>query len=93
MRRRPRRSPKSAAPLARAERLALSLQLTLAMLAGGLVIVALGWEWAFPREAALASLVAGAAAVLVAGPVMAAAWRSLSLRRCTASPISSSRWR
>jgi Zn2+/Cd2+-exporting ATPase len=66
-----------AAPLAKAERFALSLQLTLAMLAGGLVILALGWEWAFPREAALALLVAGAAAVLVAGPVMAAAWRSL----------------
>jgi len=68
----------SAAPLARVERLALSLQLTLAMLAGGLVVVALGWEWAFPRQAALASLVAGAAAVLVAEPVMMAAWRSLS---------------
>jgi len=67
-----------AAPLAPVERFALSVQLTLAMLAGGLVIVALGWEWAFPREAALASLVAGAAALLVAGPVMAAAWRSLS---------------
>src|SRR5271156_3019820 len=66
-----------AAPLLQVERLALSVQLTLAMLAGGLVLVALAWEWAFPREAALASLVAGAAAVLVAGPVMAAAWRSL----------------
>jgi cation transport ATPase len=68
----------SAAPLARVERLALSLQLTLAMLAGGLVVVALGWEWAFPHEAQLASLVEGAGAILVAGPVMAAAWRSLS---------------
>ncbi len=68
----------SAAPLARVERLALGVQLTLAMLAGGLVVVALGWEWAFPRQAALASLVAGAAAVLVAGPVMMAALRSLS---------------
>ncbi len=68
----------STAPLVRVERVALSLELTLAMLAGGLVAVALGWEWAFPREAALASLVAGAAAVLVAGPVIMAAWRSLS---------------
>jgi Cd2+/Zn2+-exporting ATPase len=47
------------------------------MLAGGLVILALSWEWAFPREAALASLISGAAALLVALPVMAAAWQSL----------------
>ena len=39
-----------AAPLAKAERFALSAQLTLAMLAGGLVILALGWEWAFPQR-------------------------------------------
>jgi hypothetical protein len=48
------------------------------MLAGGLVVVVLGWEWPFSHEAQLASLVAGAAAVLVAGPVVMAAWRSLS---------------
>ena len=77
MRRRPRRAPRSPRRSRRPRDLRSAVQLTLAMLAGGLVILALGWEWAFPREAALASLVSGAAAVLVAGPVMAAAWRSL----------------
>jgi hypothetical protein len=35
------------APLARVEKLALGAQLTLAMLSGALVIVALSWEWVF----------------------------------------------
>ena len=65
-------------PLARLEKLALGAELTLAMLAGGLVLVALGWEWAFPHDRDLASLAAGLAALLVAGPVLAAAWLSLS---------------
>ena len=65
------------APLAWLERLVLRVQLTLAMLAAGLLVVALGWEWAFPEQTALATLVAGAAAVLVAVPVLAAAWQSL----------------
>ena len=65
------------APLARLERLVLRVQLTLAMLAAGLLVVALGWEWAFPEQTALASLVAGVAAILVAVPVLAAAWQSL----------------
>ena len=55
----------------------LRVQLTLAMLAAGLLVVALGWEWAFPEQTALASLVAGVAAILVAVPVLAAAWQSL----------------
>ena len=63
--------------LARAERLLLALRLTLAMLAGGLLLVAVGWQYAFPAEADLASLVAGAAAALVAVPVLGAAWQSL----------------
>jgi Zn2+/Cd2+-exporting ATPase len=67
----------AAAPLAWLERLVLRVQLTLAMLAAGLLAVALGWEWAFPQQTALATLVAGVAAVLVAVPVLAAAWQSL----------------
>jgi len=63
--------------LARAERLLLGLRLTLALLAAGLLLVAVGWEFAFPDDAALANLVAGAAAILVAFPVIGAAWQSL----------------
>jgi heavy metal translocating P-type ATPase len=63
--------------LVRTERLLLGLRLTLALLAAGLLVVAVGWEIAFPDEAALANLVAGAAAVLVTVPVFAAAWQSL----------------
>ncbi len=63
--------------LARAERLLLGLRLTLAMLAAGLLLVAVGWELAFPADTALATLVAGAAAATVAVPVLGAAWQSL----------------
>ena len=68
----------SAAPvLARAERLLLGARLTLAMLAAGLLLVAVGWELAVPDGIALATLVACAAASLVAVPVLMAAWHSL----------------
>ncbi len=63
--------------LAQAERLLLAVRLTLAMLAAGLLLLSLLWQWAFPQEAALASLVAGGAAILVSLPVLAAAWHSL----------------
>ncbi len=63
--------------LAQAERLLLAVRLTLAMLAAGLLLLSLLWQWAFPEEAALASLVAGGAAILVSMPVLAAAWHSL----------------
>src|ERR1700722_11273649 len=63
--------------LAYAERLLLGMRLTLALLAAGLLIVSVGWEFAFPDDAALANLVAGGAAILVAVPVIGAAWQSL----------------
>ncbi len=63
--------------LARAERLLLAVRLTLAMMAAGLLVLALLWAWAFPSDASLAQLVAGAAAILVSLPVLAAAWHSL----------------
>ena len=63
--------------LARAERLLLGARLTLAMLAAGLLLVAVGWELAVPDGIALATLVACAAASLVAVPVLMAAWHSL----------------
>ncbi|PPQ34203.1 HAD-IC family P-type ATPase, partial [Rhodopila globiformis] len=68
----------STAPmLARAERLLLGARLTLAMLAAGLLLVALAWEYLVPNGSAVATLVAGAAAALVAVPVLVAAWQSL----------------
>jgi heavy metal translocating P-type ATPase len=70
-------APARGALLANAERLLLGVRLTLALLAGGLLIVAIGWEFAFPADAALANLVAGGAALLVAIPVLGAAWQSL----------------
>jgi heavy metal translocating P-type ATPase len=57
--------------------LALAARLTLAMLAAGLLVVAIGLDFLLPDEAGLAMLVAGGAAVLVAFPVMGAAWQSL----------------
>ena len=63
--------------LALAERALLGLRLTLAMLAAGLLVLALGWRLAFPEDTALAELVAGGAALLVAVPVLGAAWHSL----------------
>jgi heavy metal translocating P-type ATPase len=60
-----------------AERGLLAARLTLAMLAAGLLAIAVAWEFAAPSQQALADLVAGVAAVLVAVPVMAAAWESL----------------
>jgi Zn2+/Cd2+-exporting ATPase len=63
--------------LAHAERLLLAVRLTLAMLAAGLLVLSLLWAWIFPQQEALATLVAGAAAILVSLPVLAAAWQSL----------------
>jgi Cd2+/Zn2+-exporting ATPase len=63
--------------LSRAERWSLAMRLTLALLAAGLLVVAILWEAVFPERAALANLVAGLAAALVAVPVLSAAWHSL----------------
>jgi Cd2+/Zn2+-exporting ATPase len=66
-----------AAPLLRAERIGLALQLTLAIAACCLLAVAVAWRLILPDDAALADLVAGGAAVLVAVPVLTSAWESL----------------
>ncbi|MBV9567100.1 MAG: cadmium-translocating P-type ATPase [Hyphomicrobiales bacterium] len=63
--------------LSRAERWSLGTRLVLALVAGGLLIVAILWEAMFPDESALADLVAGLAAALVAIPVISAAWHGL----------------
>ncbi len=59
------------------ERWSLAARLTLSMIAAGLLVIALVWRWAFPAEQGVADLVAGAAALLVAVPVLSAAWASL----------------
>jgi Cd2+/Zn2+-exporting ATPase len=63
--------------LARSERLILAVRLTLAMLASGLLLLAVIWQWAFPGGSTLAQLIAGVAAALVTAPVLMAAWHSL----------------
>jgi heavy metal translocating P-type ATPase len=63
--------------LGRTERVLLGLRLTLALLAAGLLVLAVGWAFVFPDDGVLANLIAGAAAALVAVPVLVAAWHSL----------------
>ncbi len=63
--------------LARGERVLLAIQLTLAMLAAGVLCLAFAWRLLAPTQGAVADLLAGLAALLVAGPVLAAAWESL----------------
>ncbi len=69
--------PIQAPLLAWRERGALAVQLTLAMVAAGLLVVAVLWQALVPDGRALSDLVAGGAALLVAVPVIASAWDSL----------------
>jgi heavy metal translocating P-type ATPase len=64
--------------LRRGERIGLAFQLTLALAAACLLAVAVGWRLLIPQDRALSDLVAGGAALLVAIPVVAAAWESLA---------------
>jgi Zn2+/Cd2+-exporting ATPase len=63
--------------LSRSERRLLGVQLTMAMLAGGLLLLAVGLRLLAPDQGDVAELVAGVAAALVAVPALAAAWHSL----------------
>lgn len=63
--------------LNRAERIRLGLRLSLALAALCLLIVAGGIRFLIPDERAIAELVAGVAAALVAVPVFVEAWQSL----------------
>jgi Zn2+/Cd2+-exporting ATPase len=63
--------------LDRTERLILAFRLTLALAALCLLIVASGMRLLLPTERGVADLVAGAAAAIVAIPVLTAAWDSL----------------
>jgi heavy metal translocating P-type ATPase len=63
--------------LSTAEQRSLALRLTLSLAAAGCLIVWGGLQILRPDEQDLANLVAGLAALLVAGPALLAAWRSL----------------
>jgi Zn2+/Cd2+-exporting ATPase len=63
--------------LDRTERLILGLRLTIALTALCLLIVASGMRLLLPDERGVSDLVAGAAAAIVAIPVLTAAWDSL----------------
>ena len=60
-----------------AERSSLAVRLTLSMVAGGLLCIALIWRVVFPQDQNVSELVAGLAALLVTVPVFTAAWDSL----------------
>lgn len=63
--------------VARSERIGLAARISLALASGCLLAVSVGWRFLIPADQPLADLVAGAAAVLVAIPVLSAAWESL----------------
>lgn len=63
--------------LSAAERRALGLRLVLALLAASVLAASVALRLLWPERAAVADLLAGAAALLVAGPVLEAAWHSL----------------
>jgi Cd2+/Zn2+-exporting ATPase len=68
---------RKASLLSRAERWSLAMRLTLSMFAAGLLGIAVLWRVLFPAEGGIAELVAGLAALLVAVPVLSAAYSSL----------------
>ncbi len=70
-------APRRTSLLAVAERGLLALRMTLAMVAAGLLLLAVAWQVAFPEQRTLSDLVAGGAALLVAVPVIASTWGSL----------------
>jgi heavy metal translocating P-type ATPase len=71
------RAPAPGPLLRPGERFGLALQLTLALAAACLLAVSVGWRLLVPADRTLADLVAGGAALLVAIPVLTAAWESL----------------
>lgn len=63
--------------LSRDEQRQAALQLTIAMLALGLLVLGLMWRWLVPLQAGVSQLLLAAAALLVALPVLRAAWFAL----------------
>lgn len=69
--------PGPAIALSASEQRAVSRQIALALLAGGLLVLSLAWGHFAAGGDALAQVLAGLASLVVAGPVFASAWRSL----------------
>ncbi|WP_417436829.1 heavy metal translocating P-type ATPase [Idiomarina abyssalis] len=63
--------------LSRREKKAAAKQLTLAMVALGLLALGLVWHWLFPSQQSVSQLLLGLASVLVAFPVLRSGWHSL----------------
>ncbi len=63
--------------LTSAEQRSAARQLTLAMLALGLLVLGLVWRWRAPDQNGVSQLLLGVASLLVAVPVMRSAWYSL----------------
>lgn len=59
------------------ERRSAARQLSLAMLALGLLVLGLIWRWLAPAQAGVTQLLLGVASLLVAIPVLRSAWHSL----------------
>jgi heavy metal translocating P-type ATPase len=71
------RPPKWGSLLEDIERFFLAVRLTLSIASGCLLLVAVAIRFGLPDQRGLSDLVAGLAALLVAGPVLFAAWESL----------------
>ncbi|MBX8607596.1 cadmium-translocating P-type ATPase [Pseudomonas cichorii] len=69
--------PEAASLLSRAEQRSAARQLTLAMLALGLLGLGLIWRLIAPEQTGVSQLLLGAASLLVAIPVISAGWHSL----------------
>jgi Cd2+/Zn2+-exporting ATPase len=63
--------------LTRSEQQRAARQLTLAMLALGILVLGLAWRWWAPTQAGISQCLLGLASALVAVPVMRSAWYSL----------------
>ena len=59
------------------EQRALAWRLSLALAAGGALILSIAWEALFPQQKDVAQLIAGVAAILVGVPALQSAWQSL----------------
>jgi heavy metal translocating P-type ATPase len=71
------RAPRWGALLEDVERFFMAVRLSLSIASGCLLLVAVAIRFGLPDQRGLSDLVAGLAAVLVAGPVLFAAWESL----------------
>lgn len=70
-------APGRANLLSASEQRGVTRQVALALLAGGLLILSMAWQYFAPADEAIAQVLAGLASLVVAGPVFAGAWHSL----------------